>query len=627
MNSQGKSIARVVIDSPLPQLDRVFDYQVAPEIQADIAIGQRVKVAFGRGGSAQTGYVVELTDKSEFDGKLGVLSELVSKAAVLTPEIYKLARAVADRQAAPVSEVIRLAIPNRSVAVENKWLAGQQLSLKNNALTQLPSLQTALMPPVSDESGPAWVAEFVARAEAATVNFTSTIIAVPDFRDQKLLIAALIKAGLADSLIDFSSSLVGSKRYENFLKTLSLGNCIVVGSRAALYAPVNNLSQILVWDDGDPSHLEQASPYSHSREVALIRQSQTGCSLFFAGHARSTEVQRLVTIGFLKDVTKPFRAPSVAVSDAAIRVDSMAWTVIRKGLETGPVLVQVASRGTATSAYCKDCDERAKCSICNGPLWLDEKGQAKCRWCNALNLDFQCQGCSGRQLRQGRPGATRTVAEFGKAFPGAQIVEANADSVASKIGKPNTLVVSTPGAEPNATNGYSAVVILDSNVSLSKDSLKATEDSVRIWSNAIALLGPNGQSVIVGLVGELAKNFALWNQIAIAEAELRSRQELRFPPALRIASVTAGRELLHELLDQIRLNPKIEILGPIPIASKDAQDLCRALLRFDYSAGLEVAKFLKAQSLLLSAGQVKFSSRSGRAQRPIRIKMDDAEVI
>ena len=116
-------IARVVIDSPLPQLDRLFDYSIPQEMVSQVITGVRVRVKFGRSKSLLDGFVVEVVESSEFSGELNPISELVSAVPVLDPEIYKLVRAVADRQASTASDVLRLAIPDRSVAVEKKWLA------------------------------------------------------------------------------------------------------------------------------------------------------------------------------------------------------------------------------------------------------------------------------------------------------------------------------------------------------------------------------------------------------------------------------------------------------------------------------------------------------------------------
>ena len=619
-------IARVVIDSPLPQLDRLFDYSIPSELHNLVVVGVRVRVHFGRSKNLLDAFVVELVETSTFDGVLSPIAELVSAAPVLDPNIFALVRAVADRQASTAADVLRLAIPDRSVAVEKKWLETNTVE-KETKFFSNGVKQTLLVEPHTDKEGPIWAIQIRDKCVAAVQEGTSVIVVVPDFRDQAVLLEVLIAADLGSRIVNYTTGTQKSKRYAAFLSCLSMASSIVVGSRSAIFAPVRNLAEIIVWDDGDSSHQEPSSPYSHTREVALMRQRLQKCNLMFLGHSRSTEVSRLVALKFLEDVSKPFKLPRIANTKTDLRVDSMAWKAIREGLETGPVLVQVAAKGTATSVFCSNCDRRSECKRCNGPLWIDERNYVKCRWCNAVNMNFACQGCGASKLKHGSAGSSRTLAEFGRAFPGVQLIEATAETRTQTIRAGKFIVVATPGAEPRVSGGYSVVVILDANRALNRDSLRATEDAVRTWSNAIALGNSDSRSVIVGVADPLAKMFSLWSQAEISQREFASRAELRFPPAIRMASVGSTKELIQELQGQLTEHANFEILGPIPIVERGVNTEWRLLIKYEYSDGLKLAEILRSISLRLSAGQQRLSVKSGRAMRPIRIKMDDVEVI
>jgi hypothetical protein len=65
----------------------------------------------------------------------------------------------------------------------------------------------------------------------------------------------------------------------------------------------------------------------------------------------------------------------------------------------------------------------------------------------------------------------------------------------------------------------------------------------------------------------------------------------------------------------------------MPVADRGVNPEWRILIKYDYADGAKLAESLKALSLKLSAGQKRVSAKSGRAMRPIRIKMDDVEVI
>ena len=622
-------VAQVAIQSPLPQLDRLFDYSIPENLESVIQPGVRVRIKFGRSAALMDGFVISISEESEFAGKLSEISEVVSTVSALSNEIYQLARVVADRQASSISDILRLAVPDRSVAIEKKWIeAGNVVSASVNAGES--KRVTALIRPAVVDGASQWVRKIATQAQDALAAGESTLIIVPDYRDQAALLKYLKahqEVSGAINIIDYSTNQTKSKRYAEFLACLTGEPSIVIGSRAAIYAPVRNLKQIIIWDDSDSSHYEPSSPYSHTREIALLRQQIQGNDVFLFGHSRSTEVARLLSIGFLKDATDAFPMPKIANSDSDIRVDSMAWRAIRAGLETGPVLIQVAGRGHSSTVFCADCDERATCKTCHGPLWIDNRNITKCRWCNASNLDFTCGTCGSSKAKQGRPGSSRTVADFGKAFPGVRVIESTGDEPLLEVGSSKGLVISTPGAEPNAARGYSAVIILDAQRALGKDTLRSTEDAIRSWSNAVAKLSIDGQAVLVGVSGTLANKFSLWAMGEIADHELASRVELRYPPAVRMASVGAERKLIEEISPALSALNGVEILGPVSIVEKGQETEVRILLKYEYSQGAELAALLKAQMLKASAGQQRFSAKSGRAMRPIRVKMDDVEVI
>jgi primosomal protein N' (replication factor Y) len=117
------SVARVLLDSPLPQLDRLFDYAV-PERLSPIALpGVRVKVPLRSAGRMVEGWLIELGDPEPGGRPLSELAEVVSTVPLLPQRLYELARSVADRAAGSASDVLRLAVPKRMVRAEKAWLA------------------------------------------------------------------------------------------------------------------------------------------------------------------------------------------------------------------------------------------------------------------------------------------------------------------------------------------------------------------------------------------------------------------------------------------------------------------------------------------------------------------------
>jgi primosomal protein N' (replication factor Y) len=228
-------------------------------------------------------------------------------------------------------------------------------------------------------------------------------------------------------------------------------------------------------------------------------------------------------------------------------------------------------------------------------------------------------------LKQGGGGSTRTAAEIGRSFPGAQIIESTGDNPILTIKSGKRIVISTPGAEPRVAGGYACVVILDAAFALAKDSLRAQDIAIRNWTNAIALLSGDGMAVISGVSQELGQRLALWQLREIASDEFIGRKELHFPPALRLASVQGAKLSVTELIEKLD-KTEYEILGPISLRS-DKNDIDqRFIIKYQYSQGPKLSSDLKAALAILTTGSTRVGA-NGRTSRAIRVRMDDPEVI
>ncbi|MCU1674887.1 MAG: primosome assembly protein PriA, partial [Frankiales bacterium] len=196
---------------------------------------------------------------------------------------------------------------------------------------------------------------------------------------------------------------------------------------------------------------------------------------------------------------------------------------------------------------------------------------------------------------------------LGRAFPGTSVRTSGRDEVLPTVPAAPALVVATPGAEPVATDGYGAVLLLDGWAMLGRADLRAGEEALRRWFAAAALARPDGQVVVVadrGLVPVQA--LTRWDPAGAAARELADRAEVGFPPATRMASVEGPPAAVAEFAKE--LPDGLEVLGPVP--GKDGGE--RLLLRVPRSRGLELAEALKVAQAV----------RSARKGEPVRVELD-----
>lgn len=648
-----RPVARVLVDSPLPQLDQLFDYRV-PSRLADAAVrGARVRVPLRSGGRIAAGWIVDLAERSDYRGELSELDDVVSDVPALMPDVWRLARAAADRAAGNASDILRIAIPARYVRAEKAWRSAEpDPGQRPGAPTAIDGYEPGRVErgigrgermalaadarPVRLPSG-TWVggwAMTVAQAAAhALAHDRSSIVAVPDYRDQEQLETALAEFVDPRRVLRTDARQTGPARYRAFLDATGDAARIVIGSRSTVYAPASRLGLIVVVDDGDALHAEPLAPGVHSRDAALIRQEQSGAALAFVAHSRSVEVQRLVEVGWVHDV--PLRRgarPRVVLTDqqaapesGGARIPSAAWREAQAAIADGPVLVQVARPGHTPMLVCDRCREPARCAACGGALSVPRGGgPPACSLCGTVATSWRCGVCEGTKLRAAVVGATRTAEELGRAFPRSRVVVSDGERPIVRVGAEPQLVVATRGAEPFADGGYRAVLLLDGERMLLRESLRVAEDCLRWWSNAAALAAPAAPVFLVGVGGALGTALATWRQPAWAAEELETRRTLRFPPAVRMASVVSSRERLAGALDRVRGIDGVDVLGPTPTGEEGLE---RAIVRFGYGLGGEVAQALKGEAIR-AATERRRPVAGRRPGRPpvVRVRMDDPEL-
>ncbi|NUU30239.1 primosomal protein N' [Arthrobacter sp. C9C5] len=679
-------VARVLLESSLPHLDRPFDYSVPADLDAVARPGVRVKVKFS--GQELGGYLLERTAASDAGHPLVPLFKVVSPVPVLTPAVAELAGRVAARYAGTVSDVLRVAIPPRMAKMEKDYAPGGLLdpalfAAGDDARAELPAAPPSgwaeyhngpafLQHLGAGESpravlsalqgfGPGGWPRMVAEAVAAVRRSDrGAVVVVPDYRDLDRVEAALLEHLPAGDVARLTADDGQTPRYRNFLRVLSGAAGVAVGTRSAAYAPVRNLGLVVCWDDGDDLHIEQRSPYAHAREVLLLRAAHESAACLLAGHARSTETQRLVESGWARPVEAErsvMRRSVPRVQNTAdsfeqerdplariARLPGAAWRAAKEGLERGPVLVQVARAGYAPSLACERCREAARCTACNGPLAISgPAGSAAvpvCRWCSAAAPDWHCVHCNGVRLRRGATGALRTAEELGRAFPGKPVVTSSGDRVLATVPDSKALVVATVGAEPVAAGGYAAALLLDGDSLLRRENLRAGEDAVRRWFNAAALVRSAAEGGLVVVTAEDTAGVGAllrWDPAGYAGRELALRQELSLPPAVRIASVTGGRTAVGHFTQAVeRALAKQGIVlrqaGPAPLpgvggsgtaspaagAERRGGEDVRTLLFIPYAEATEATKAMRA---------VKAAAAAKRTDDPVQLRLDGVDVL
>ena len=628
----------------VPHLDREFDYLVSADQSDDAQPGVRVRVRFH--GRLVDAFVLERRSDTDHAGKLGWLDRVISAEPVLTGEVRRLVDAVAARYAGTRPDVLRLAVPPRHAGAEKAtgeppllpvvepvdpsgWdrygKGGQFLDALRDGRAARAVWQAL--------PGENWCDRLAEAAAVAVSGGHGVLIVVPDQRDVDAVWRAAITRIDESAVVALAAGLGPSARYRRWLSVLRGQARLVIGTRSAVFAPVDRLGLVVVWDDGDDSLSEPRSPYPHAREVAMLRAHQLRCAALIGGYSRTAEAQALVTGGWAHDlvaarpVVRQCAPRVVAIDDSGFaderdaaartaRLPSMALQAARTALERGaPVLIQVPRRGYLPTVACARCRTVARCRHCMGPLSLSDRDAdgATCRWCGRVDTALRCRKCGADAIRAVVVGARRTAEELGRAFPGVPVITSAGDAVHAEIGSGPALVVATPGAEPHAPDGYGAALLLDSWSMLGRQDLRAAEDTLRRWMAAAAQVHRLADGGTVAVVAESAiptvQALIKWDPVGHAEAELAGRAAVGLPPAVHIAAIDGAAAAVNALIEQAALPADADVLGPVdlppgvrrPPAMGPDEPAIRMLIRVGRDQGLALAGALRSAVAVHSA--------------------------
>ena len=528
-----RPVARVLIESSLPHLDRPFDYSVPAELDETAQPGVRVKVKFS--GQELSGYILERVEESDAGHALVPLHKVVSPVAVLTPELGGTRRPSRRPVRGHVSDVLRVAIPPRVAKVEKELAAedvvppcgavshsgcgGTRRSGRHSRMGGLPERcrlpsapKRGRVAPCGPERAaglrPGRLAPAHRRGRGGRpASGRGAVVVVPDYRDLDR-----VEAALADVLPPETSP----------------GSPPTTARRPGTAATFGS------------SPAPPALPWAPARQP--MRPSTTWaswCAGTTATTSTSSSAPRTPTPGRSSSSGRSRKVPPACWRGTpAARNSSGWWTPAGPGpsrptarWSAGP-FPGSSTRRTALNRNATPWPGSPGCPALPGARPRKDWSAARswCRWpapatrrrwsatpagnppAARLQRTFgrgrrqsavpQCRWCSARR----RPGAAATAAARGCAapprascgprrnwaVPSPASLSSPRPGTTSRPPSPDTkaLVVATVGAEPVAAGGYAAALLLDGDSLLRRENLRAGEDAVRRWFNAAALVSP-----------------------------------------------------------------------------------------------------------------------------------------
>jgi len=385
---------------------------------------------------------------------------------------------------------------------------------------------------------------------------------------------------------------------------------VVVGTRSAVFTPLERVGLIVVDEEHDGSYKQEELPRYNGRDVAIVRAQKADALVVLGSATPSMETyanaragkydlvvlerrvldRPLAEVGVV-DMREEFAAegPDVILS-RALR-DAIAARVERQE----QALVLLNRRGFATAVFCRQCAGALDCPNCSVSLVVHGDGhskRARCHYCNySARVPAKCPLCAGPYLEQIGFGTERVEAEVRNACPAARVARLDRDSIRRRgaldallsafgRGEIDVLVGTQMIAKGHDFPRVTLVGVVSADVGLGIADFRASERTFQLLTQVVGRAGRGerrGEAIVQTLYPDHYSIQLARRQdfVAFFEKEMHFRRAMRYPPTVALVNVVVrartfvgamddATQVAERVRELTRDENNVRVLGPAP---------------------------------------------------------------
>ncbi len=419
--------------------------------------------------------------------------------------------------------------------------------------------------------------------------------------------AFLFRQAFGERVAIQHSGLSDGERHDQWHRIRRGGIDVVVGTRSAVFAPLDAIGLIVVDEEHDASYKQEESPRYNARDVAIVRAQQAGALVVLGSATPSMESYHNAITGRYQRVVLERRVldrplASVRVVDmreeyAAEGPETILSRALREGIQLRldrreQTLVLLNRRGFATAVFCRQCAGTIDCPNCSVSLVVHGEGnarRARCHYCNFTSrVPPACPLCAGPYLEQAGFGTERVEAEVRNACPGARVARLDRDAIRKKgslagilsrfrDGAIDVLVGTQMIAKGHDFPRVTLVGVVSADVGLGLADFRASERTFQLLTQVAGRAGrgeQRGEAIVQTLYPDHYSIQLACRQDfpAFYERELRFRRAMRYPPTVSLVNAVVRSRTFAGAMDDAadivervrRADSGLRILGPAP---------------------------------------------------------------
>jgi primosomal protein N' (replication factor Y) len=496
---------------------------------------------------------------------------------------------------------------------------------------------------------------YLGAVEAALARNKTALILVPEIA-LTLWVGRLCRARLGASVVVLHSALGEVERAREWWRVRRGEARVVVGTRSAVFAPLENLGLVVVDEEQEASYKQEETPRYHGRDVAIVRAKLEGAvallgsatpSLESFHNARSGKYQLLQLESRVEnrplapveivDLRDDFRA-----THRAGPISSKLSEAIAARLEEGTQsLILINRRGYSWFVICRSCGAGIQCENCSISLtYHKQRDRLECHYCGfSRRVPKDCPKCASEHVYFFGAGAEQLEEKLREKFPGAKVARLDRDAVRTKrayqqvladfaSGKIDILVGTQMVAKGHDFQRVTLVGVVSADSQLSLPDFRAAERTFQLLTQVAGRAGRGALPGEVLVETYYPEHYAIQlaarqDYLAFFEREVQFRRLLHYPPFTALASVLVRDTKIENAVRWSRqlsafLAPQeargVKVLGPA------AAPLARLKREYRFQFLLKAPK--RAQLTRVLSDLLAFSEEKEIPERAVLVDVD-----
>src|SRR6202048_3211543 len=345
---------------------------------------------------------------------------------------------------------------------------------------------------------------------------------------------------------------------------------VVVGTRSAIFAPLENLGLIIVDEEQESSYKQEETPRYHGRDVAIVRAKMENAAALLGSATPSLETYHHARNGKYELLTLASRVANRSMASVEIvdmredfqrthqagPISAVLHAAIQECLTQGTqALVLINRRGYSWSVLCRSCGASVQCVNCSISMtYHKHRNRLECHYCGSIQaVPKECPKCQSKYVYFFGEGSEHLEERLRKEFPGARIARLDRDTARTKRQYQETLGAFAGGAldilvgtqmlaKGHDFQRVTLVGVISADSSLSLPDFRAAERTFQLLTQVAGRAGRGALPGRVLIQTFYPEHYAIQDAVkqdypAFYERETQFRRVMAYPPFTSLANV------------------------------------------------------------------------------------------